>query len=163
MRGSESRPPRRRSRSSGPASPEERRGTFQCGHRDIPPIRSDCECDRHGAPIATRPHRTYVATVAAAEASAHAPALRRSRSPLAANLAILAGSQAVTWCASAVWAVVVPRTLGAYQTGVYTFAVAAGGVLTVAIGLGLRPLLVREIALDPGRSPRLVGAAIVLR
>jgi O-antigen/teichoic acid export membrane protein len=82
---------------------------------------------------------------------------------LARNIAILAGSQLFTWCATLLWTIVVPRTIGPQQTGVYTLAVAAGGVLTVAIGLGMRPLLVREVAADRNRASELIGTAIVLR
>jgi O-antigen/teichoic acid export membrane protein len=110
---------------------------------------------------AAQPRR--VNAVALVDATAPAGAARRSGTVLARNIAILAGSQLFTWCATLLWTIVVPRTIGPQQTGVYTLAVAAGGVLTVAIGLGMRPLLVREIAADRNRAPDLIGTAIVLR
>jgi O-antigen/teichoic acid export membrane protein len=82
---------------------------------------------------------------------------------LARNISVLAGSQLTTWCAAAAWTLVIPRTLGASQTGIYTLAVASGGVLTVMIGLGMRPLLVREIALDRSRAGELIATAIIVR
>jgi len=47
----------------------------------------------------------------------------------------------------------VPRRLGSAQVGIYTLGLAASGVLLVLVGLGLRPLLVREIAANPERAP----------
>jgi len=82
---------------------------------------------------------------------------------LARNVVLLTGSQVATWVASLAWSLVVPRVLGPSQMGVYTLGVAAGGVLTVVIGLGMQPLLVREIAADHRRAPELVGTSIILR
>jgi len=82
---------------------------------------------------------------------------------LARNIGFLAGSQLITWCASLAWALFVPRALGANGTGVFTLSVAASGILTVLIGLGTRPLLVREIAADRSRASRLIPTAILLR
>jgi len=59
--------------------------------------------------------------------------------------------------------VIVPRRLGSAQVGIYTLGLAASGVLLVLVGLGLRPLLVREIAANPERAPQLIGTGIVLR
>ena len=82
---------------------------------------------------------------------------------LARNVGVLAGSQVITWCAGVAWALFVPRALGASGTGVFTLSVAASGFLTVLIGLGMRPLLVREISIDRRRAARLISAAVVLR
>ena len=84
-------------------------------------------------------------------------------SALAKNIGFLAGSQVITWCAGLAWALFVPRALGANGTGVFTLSVAAAGILTVLIGLGTRPLLVREIAIDRDKASRLIPTAIVLR
>lgn len=84
-------------------------------------------------------------------------------SALARNVGFLAGSQVITWCAGLAWALFVPRALGANGTGVFTLSVAAAGILTVLIGLGTRPLLVREIAIDRDKASRLISTAIVLR
>ncbi len=97
------------------------------------------------------------------ETLAPAPVGRRPSSVLARNVGVLAGSQIITWCASLAWALFVPRALGAHGTGVFTLSVAASGILTVLIGLGTRPLLVREISIDPSGASRLIPAAIVLR
>lgn len=82
---------------------------------------------------------------------------------LARNIGFLAGSQIITWLAALAWALFVPRALGPGGTGVFTLSVAASGILTVLIGLGTRPLLVREIAIDKSRAARLIPNAIVLR
>src|SRR5713101_6468181 len=87
----------------------------------------------------------------------------RSVSVLAKNIGVLAGSQIITWCASLAWALFVPRALGPGETGVFTLSVAASGILTVLIGLGTRPLLVREISIDRNRASSLISTAIVLR
>ena len=92
-----------------------------------------------------------------------APDARRPAAVLARNVALLTGSQVTTWCVTLAWSLIVPRAVGPAEMGVYTLGVASGGVLTVIIGLGIRPLLVREIAADPERTSQLVGTAIVLR
>lgn len=91
------------------------------------------------------------------------PDAARPSNLLARNLAFLAGSQAITWCAGLAWALFVPRALGPNGTGVFTLSVAASGILTVLIGLGTRPLLVREISIDASRAARLIPSAIILR
>jgi O-antigen/teichoic acid export membrane protein len=87
----------------------------------------------------------------------------RPANVLARNVGVLAGSQVITWCAGLAWALFVPRALGANGTGVFTLSVAASGILTVLIGLGTRPLLVREISIDRRRASRLIPTAIVQR
>lgn len=87
----------------------------------------------------------------------------RPPSLIARNLGFLAGSQIITWLAALAWALFVPRALGPGGTGVFTLSVAASGVLTVLIGLGTRPLLVREIAIDRTKAARLIPNAIILR
>jgi O-antigen/teichoic acid export membrane protein len=96
---------------------------------------------------------------------AAAPARHQGRpvNALARNVAFLAGSQVITWCASLAWALFVPRALGANGTGIFTLSVAAAGILTVLIGLGTRPLLVREISIDREKATRLIPTAIYLR
>lgn len=86
-----------------------------------------------------------------------------SQSVLARSISWLTLGQVATWALSLVWTVYVPRRLGSAQVGIFTLSAAVGGVLMVIIGLGMRPLLVREIASHPERAPRLVGAAIILR
>lgn len=88
---------------------------------------------------------------------------RPARAILARSISVLTVSQVITWTATLVWTVVVPRRLGSSEVGVYTLGQASSGILLVVVGLGLRPLLVREIAAEPSRTSRLVGTAIVLR
>ncbi len=99
----------------------------------------------------------------AAEPAGAPPPHHRPPAVLARNVGFLAGSQLITWCASLAWALFVPRALGATGTGVFTLSVAASGILTVLIGLGMRPLLVREIAIDRESAARLIPTAIVMR
>ncbi len=99
----------------------------------------------------------------AIDVAAPAAHRRRPATVLARNVGFLAGSQLITWFAALAWALFVPRALGANGTGIFTLSVAASGILTVLIGLGTRPLLVREIAIDRDRATRLIPAAIILR
>jgi O-antigen/teichoic acid export membrane protein len=85
------------------------------------------------------------------------------RSLVARNISLLSLGQLVTWAGTLVWTVIVPRRLGSSEIGILTLGTAVSGILGVVVGLGLPPLLVREIAADPRRAPRLVGTAIVLR
>ena len=85
------------------------------------------------------------------------------RGVLVRNLSVLAGSQAITWSASLVWALVVPRSLGASGTGIFTLSVAASQFIGAVISLGMKPLLVREIASQRDRAPRLLASAILVR
>ena len=87
----------------------------------------------------------------------------RAGNVLVRNVGVLAGSQAITWCAALAWALFVPRALGPGGTGVFTLSVAASGLLTVLIGLGTRPLLVREISIDRSRASRLIPSAVYQR
>ena len=88
---------------------------------------------------------------------------RRDQAVLIRNITVLAGSQVITWTASLAWALIVPRSLGAQGTGVFTLSVAASQMIGVFIGLGMAPLLVREISINRERAPRLLATAIVLR
>lgn len=82
---------------------------------------------------------------------------------LARSITVLVGGQLVTWAATLAWTLIVPRRLGPAEVGVYTLGQASAGILLVAVGLGMRPLLVREIAADRTRGPLLIGTAIILR
>jgi O-antigen/teichoic acid export membrane protein len=79
------------------------------------------------------------------------------------NLAALAGGQATTWLMSLAWTIVVPRALGPTNMGILVTALAVTGVLGVALGLGTRNYLVREIVVDPLSAPGLLGTGVVLR
>lgn len=84
-------------------------------------------------------------------------------SRLRRNLAALAGGQAITWTMSLAWTIVVPRALGPTNMGILVSALAVTGVLSVALGLGTRNYLVRELVVDPARGARLLGTGIALR
>lgn len=99
----------------------------------------------------------------APEAGSPVAAARASHGVLARSISWLTAGQMTTWALTLVWTVYVPRRLGSAQVGIFTLSAAVSGTLMVVVGLGMRPLLVREIAARPERAPRLVGAAIVLR
>jgi O-antigen/teichoic acid export membrane protein len=79
------------------------------------------------------------------------------------NIGFLAGSQGVTWSLALVYAVFVPRVLGPAGMGVLVLAWSVSGIAVGVAGLGSRPLLVKEVASDPTRAPRLLASAIVAR
>jgi O-antigen/teichoic acid export membrane protein len=87
----------------------------------------------------------------------------RRGSSLGRNIAILAGSQLVTWTLSLMWNVFVPRALGPYMLGELTVANAVTGFLAVIVSFGIAPYLTREIARDHSRAPSLVGTALVMQ
>jgi O-antigen/teichoic acid export membrane protein len=86
-----------------------------------------------------------------------------SRARLLRNVAVLGGSQVVTWTVSFAWTLVIPRTLGPAAMGLLVLNWSAIGVMTVLAGLGTKVLLVREIAADRSRAPHLLGTALYLR
>jgi O-antigen/teichoic acid export membrane protein len=88
---------------------------------------------------------------------------RAGRALVVHNISLLSLGQLVTWAGTLVWTLIVPRRLGSSEIGILTLGTAAAGILGVVVGLGLPPLLVREIAADPRRAPRLIGTAIALR
>src|ERR1700687_6074414 len=79
------------------------------------------------------------------------------------NLVILSGGQAVTWLITLVWTLIVPRALGPAGLGLLVLYLSTGAVITTVAGMGTKALLVREIAADPSRGPRLIGASLYLR
>ncbi len=87
----------------------------------------------------------------------------RGSSLLARNLGALAGAQAVTWTATLLWTLIVPRALGPVGFGIIVAAQSVSGVLGIVLGFGTRNYLVREMVIAPKKGPRLVGTAIVLR
>src|ERR1019366_2450442 len=89
---------------------------------------------------------------AVAPASPAAP--RAGRALVAHNISLLSLGQLVTWAGTLVWTVIMPRRLVSSEIGILTLGTAVSGVLGVVVGLGLPPLLVREIAADPRRAPR---------
>jgi O-antigen/teichoic acid export membrane protein len=114
--------------------------------------------------ISAAPSQAHESSTPPGEQTAAAtPHSQSGRRVLFHNVTLLAGSQVFSWCLTLAWTLVVPRRLGAGQVGVYTLGQAATGVLLMVVGLGLRPFLVREIAVDHNRASRLLGAAIVLR
>src|SRR6202521_1239362 len=82
---------------------------------------------------------------------------------LGKNIGLLTGSQLITWSLTLVWTIFVPRLLGPDGMGLLVMAWSASGIFVAIGGLGLRTLLVKEIAADPTRAPSLLGAAMVIR
>ncbi|MDP6277320.1 MAG: oligosaccharide flippase family protein, partial [Nitrospinota bacterium] len=59
--------------------------------------------------------------------------------------------------------VVLARILGVRGFGVYSFVFAFAEVFAIFTDVGLRTVLVREIARDRDSAPRLLGSALVLK
>src|SRR3954452_5672697 len=82
---------------------------------------------------------------------------------LTRNLGALFGAQAITWTFTLIWTLVVPRAIGPTGFGILVSAQSVAGVLGIALGVGARDYLVREIVLTPSAGPRLVGTVIAVR
>jgi O-antigen/teichoic acid export membrane protein len=116
-----------------------------------------------GSAAAGATHRPGTAAPEAAAATPAAGVGPVARKNVAFNVSVLAGSQVVTWSLTLVWTIVVPRLLGPSGMGEIVAATAVAGILGVALGLGTKTFLVREIVVSPDRAPGLIGASIVLR
>jgi O-antigen/teichoic acid export membrane protein len=92
-----------------------------------------------------------------------AAAMSKPRSRLTRNLAVLAGSQAVTWTLGLLWTIFIPRALGPRGLGELTIATAVTGVVAVISGFGIGTLMVKEIAGDHEQVAPLVGTALLVR
>jgi O-antigen/teichoic acid export membrane protein len=79
------------------------------------------------------------------------------------NIAFLGGGQVATSALTLLWTLIVPRLLGPQGMGLILMAWSAVGILLAVAGLGLRTSLMREIAMEPRRAPRLVGTGIIIR
>lgn len=104
-----------------------------------------------------------LATVSTTEAPGAGSPPAEGRGRLGRNLAALAGGQVVTWTATLVWTLIVPRAIGPADLGILAAAQSVSGVLGIILGMGSRNYLVRETVVDPAAGPKLVGTAIVLR
>jgi O-antigen/teichoic acid export membrane protein len=83
--------------------------------------------------------------------------------PILRNVAFLGGGQIATSTLTTIWTLVVPRLLGPRGMGLILMAWSAAGILVAVAGLGLRTSLLREIAMEPQRAPRLVGIGTAIR
>jgi O-antigen/teichoic acid export membrane protein len=92
-----------------------------------------------------------------------AAAASTSHSRLGRNLAVLGGSQAVTWSLGLLWTIFIPRALGPRGLGELTIATAVTGVVGVIAGLGIGTLMVKEIARDHQQAAPLMGTALLVR
>lgn len=82
---------------------------------------------------------------------------------LSLNLTALGSGQMVTWTMTLLWTLVVPRLIGPDGLGMIVSALSVAGILGIALGLGTRNYLVREMVVNPDSAPQLVGTALVLR
>jgi hypothetical protein len=82
---------------------------------------------------------------------------------VARNLAALSGGQAVTSTFTLIWTLIIARAIGPVGFGILVSAQAVSGVLGIALGIGARDYLVREIVATPAVGPRLIGTVIALR
>lgn len=79
------------------------------------------------------------------------------------NVSFLAAGQLATWTMTAIWTLVVPRTLGALNMGLLVTAWSAASIFGVLLGLGARSYIVKEVVASPGRSETFMNAGVVLR
>ncbi|TMD69189.1 MAG: hypothetical protein E6I84_00055, partial [Chloroflexi bacterium] len=79
------------------------------------------------------------------------------------NVSYLSGSLIVTSFVTAVWTLFVPRRIGPHGMGLIVMAWTVSNILGAVWSLGMRTLLVREIAADPGRAAELIGGAMLIR
>ncbi|HEX2648271.1 MAG TPA: flippase [Candidatus Dormibacteraeota bacterium] len=104
-----------------------------------------------------------MSTTSASGSAARTQAGARPASRFARNVAVLAGSQVVTWTLSLAWTLFVPRAVGPSGIGELTIAWAVTGVVSTAAGVGVGTLLIKEVARDRERAPSLVGTALLAR
>lgn len=86
-----------------------------------------------------------------------------SQHRLIRNIAVLAGSQFVTWGLTTAWTLVVPRILGPRGIGELTTATSVTNILLVLVELGLTVLLVRKIAQDRAQAGVLMSTALAIQ
>lgn len=79
------------------------------------------------------------------------------------NIGYLAGSQVTTWVVSLLYVVIVTRAIGPRSNGELSAATAFFGILVPLAALGTSTYLVKEIAADPTRAPRLVASALTVK
>jgi O-antigen/teichoic acid export membrane protein len=101
--------------------------------------------------------------IVATEAQPTAAPAADQRQNLTRNFLALLSGQMVTWTMTAVWTLIVPRALGPSRFGLITAAASISGMLGIVLGFGSRPYLVREMVMQRGRTPRLLGTAFALR
>jgi O-antigen/teichoic acid export membrane protein len=97
----------------------------------------------------------------AAPDSYHAGTSRGTR--IARNLVASLGGQIVSWAATSVIIVVVPRYLGEDGLGKFTFAMGFPSLFGIFVIFGLSTYLPREIARDPSSAGHLAVNAMVSR
>jgi O-antigen/teichoic acid export membrane protein len=86
-----------------------------------------------------------------------------SRRRFARSIAVLGGSQVVTWGLTTAWTVVVPRVLGPRGIGELSTATSVTSILLVLVELGLTVLLLRKIAQDRASAGRLITTALLIQ
>jgi O-antigen/teichoic acid export membrane protein len=80
-----------------------------------------------------------------------------------ANASSLAVGQLITWTATLVWTIVVPRYVGPTDMGVLTIAVSVASFAAMVLAVPHRNYLVRTIVSDPSRADQLVSTAFLVR
>lgn len=87
----------------------------------------------------------------------------QSRPVMGRNVAMLTGSQIVTWGMTAIWTLIVPRELGPAGLGLVVSAVSVSSVIGVILAFGSQTYLTRDLVRHPESGPQIVGTAIALR
>lgn len=84
------------------------------------------------------------------------------RYSLAQNAVSIFLGQVGTWLITAITFAILPRYLGAHDSGVFSIGSTFGGLAATVAGLGITTLLIREVARDREKGACLVGTAIWL-
>lgn len=79
------------------------------------------------------------------------------------NAAFQAGSQAVTWVFAWVLLIYLPRFLGDDGFGRLFFAISFAMIASIFLNLGINTYLMKEVAKDPERGPKLLANAMSLK
>ena len=82
---------------------------------------------------------------------------------IAQNAGILMLAQLITWALTLALTIVLPRYLGATNSGKLTIANSIWAIVAILATFGMDTLLTKEIARDPAKAPRLFGASLGAR
>ncbi len=79
------------------------------------------------------------------------------------NAAFQAGSQAITWVFAWVLLIYLPRYLGDEGFGRLFFAISFSLIASIFLNLGINTFLMKEVAKDPERGPKLLANAMSVK
>ena len=79
------------------------------------------------------------------------------------NFSWLVASQIIASVCGFIWTVLIARTLGVSDYGIYGFAISLTGILTIVNDFGISTHIVRHISTDYDTAPKYLGNAIPLK